>query len=193
MGRPFTDEEKKEIQNKIINVANELFRLKGFDEVKVSDITRKVGIAKGSFYSFFDCKEALLIAIIEQIEQQFHARIIELMVAEPDKKKMLIKILQIIMEEARGNYLISTLFSENKMREVYRNVPESKINALFNSDESLLLQLAGDDLKLLVPLATAVDMMRSLFYIQSFAEDFKGDISTFNNHMIVAIINEIFE
>ena len=94
MVRPFTDNEKAEIKQKMVVLAAELFKEQPFKDVKVSDITQKLGIAKGSFYNFFSSKESLLLAVLADIEKDFHQKILSLMSAEKDKKNFLIKIMQ---------------------------------------------------------------------------------------------------
>jgi len=44
----------------IINKATELFAKKGFDSVKISDITNSISIGKGTFYLYFQNKQDLL-------------------------------------------------------------------------------------------------------------------------------------
>jgi len=44
----------------ILKAASELFRLKGFDGVKVAEVMAAAGLTHGAFYSYFDSKEALI-------------------------------------------------------------------------------------------------------------------------------------
>jgi len=44
----------------ILEKAFELFRKNGYTDTKVEDITKKLGISKGSFYTYFKTKEELL-------------------------------------------------------------------------------------------------------------------------------------
>ena len=46
-------EEKKKI---ILNKSKELFIKRGYNETKVEDITRELGISKGNFYTYFNSK-----------------------------------------------------------------------------------------------------------------------------------------
>ena len=63
----------EERKNEIINAANELFALKGYDGTSVSDILEKVGIAKGTLYHHFKSKEDILDALIER----FNTKVLE--------------------------------------------------------------------------------------------------------------------
>ena len=54
------DERKKEI----LDTAERLFRIKGYDKCTIMDIIKEVGIAKGTFYHYFKSKEEVLDAIV---------------------------------------------------------------------------------------------------------------------------------
>lgn len=56
-----------EIRRKeLMDVSEELFLEKGYENVEVSSIVKKVGVAQGTFYYYFKSKEAVLDAIIDQ-------------------------------------------------------------------------------------------------------------------------------
>ncbi len=60
--------EKKEIkQDKIINVAQTLFYQKGYERTSVNEIIKKIDIAKGTFYHYFNSKEDLLDKMVGKI------------------------------------------------------------------------------------------------------------------------------
>jgi AcrR family transcriptional regulator len=60
--------EKKGIkQDKIINVAQTLFYQKGYDKTSVNEIIKKIDIAKGTFYHYFESKEDLLDKMVGKI------------------------------------------------------------------------------------------------------------------------------
>ncbi len=54
-------------RNEILDVAQQLFLTKGYDNTSVQDILDGVGIAKGTFYHYFDSKIALLDNLIDRI------------------------------------------------------------------------------------------------------------------------------
>ncbi|MBA4044939.1 MAG: TetR family transcriptional regulator, partial [Erythrobacter sp.] len=49
---------------KLLDAAAEEFGEKGFHEASVSSITRRAGVALGSFYTYFDSKDALFRALV---------------------------------------------------------------------------------------------------------------------------------
>ena len=55
---------------KIIDKAWELFAKNGYEETKVEDITKDLGISKGSFYTYFATKEELLYEVLGKIKKE---------------------------------------------------------------------------------------------------------------------------
>lgn len=63
----------------IFRNARELFFSKGFKDTSVSDITKKTGIAVGSFYNFYQSKEEVFLDVFmkegDQLKEQIMAKI----------------------------------------------------------------------------------------------------------------------
>lgn len=53
-------------RNEILHTSQELFNQNGFQDTSISDIMKKVGAAKGSFYYYFETKEQVLDALVDQ-------------------------------------------------------------------------------------------------------------------------------
>lgn len=54
----------EERKAEIVNAASHLFLTKGYEQTSVADINKMVGIAKGTFYYYFESKDQLLDEII---------------------------------------------------------------------------------------------------------------------------------
>ena len=57
-------------RREILDVAQRLFYLKGYERTSVQDIIAEIGIAKGTFYHYFGSKLDLLDAMIERMIEQ---------------------------------------------------------------------------------------------------------------------------
>ena len=55
-----TKEKKRENHDRIVTMASEMFRERGFDGVGVADLMKKAGLTHGGFYNHFSSKEALI-------------------------------------------------------------------------------------------------------------------------------------
>ncbi len=52
-------------RKELIDAAEELFKEKGCEETSVSDIVKKVGVAQGTFYYYFESKDDILNAVLD--------------------------------------------------------------------------------------------------------------------------------
>ena len=59
---------KKSLQrrNTILNEAEKLFIEEGFEKTTVKDIAARAGVAKGTFYYYFDTKEDIISSLLEK-------------------------------------------------------------------------------------------------------------------------------
>ncbi len=53
----------QETKRKLVSTALELLKEKGFDAINVEEITKKAGVAKGTFYTYFKRKEDIVLDI----------------------------------------------------------------------------------------------------------------------------------
>jgi AcrR family transcriptional regulator len=63
------EEEKQAVdrRERIIDNATELFAAKGYHGTTIDEIVQATGIAKGTFYIYFDSKEELLVEVIKRL------------------------------------------------------------------------------------------------------------------------------
>lgn len=53
-----------------VATAQQLFYTKGYERTSVNDIIKAVGLSKGAFYHYFDSKQAVLSAVVDQLIDQ---------------------------------------------------------------------------------------------------------------------------
>ena len=68
MPRVFSEGDREAIRRSLIDAGKALFLRYGIRKTSVEQLTHAVGIAKGTFYNFFDSKEDLCLAIFDQEE-----------------------------------------------------------------------------------------------------------------------------
>lgn len=61
----------QETKKKLYDSAIELFKLNGYYNVTVTDITRKAGTAKGSFYTHFKSKDQIIIEEFKKFDKYY--------------------------------------------------------------------------------------------------------------------------
>ena len=67
---PFTEEEMTKLRHELIHAGIRLSRELGLQRMSVEKITSAVGIAKGSFYIFFDSKEDFILEIADYANRE---------------------------------------------------------------------------------------------------------------------------
>ena len=53
MAKAFTEQERIQIKEKILETALDLFHDKGTKALSIAELTKRAGIAQGSFYNFW--------------------------------------------------------------------------------------------------------------------------------------------
>lgn len=88
MARAFSDKEKEAIRSALLEKGREMFGAYGLKRTGVAELARAVGIAPGSFYSFFDSKEELLFAVMEEEEKRIHVHFASLLSGDLTRSKL---------------------------------------------------------------------------------------------------------
>ena len=63
------EKQKAEIKSAIIRVCDELFRTKGFTETTIEEITSVAGVARGTFYNYFQTKEDIAFELVYETQE----------------------------------------------------------------------------------------------------------------------------
>lgn len=59
-------------QERLMDAARKIFVRDGFLEAKITDITSGAGVASGTFYTYFDSKEAIFTAVIKDVNNRLY-------------------------------------------------------------------------------------------------------------------------
>lgn len=81
-----TVKEYDERHAEFLNVAQMLFYSKGYERTSVKEIIDAVGVAKGTFYHYFDSKVDLLEALVEKLIEELYGqlqKIVETVLKDP--------------------------------------------------------------------------------------------------------------
>ena len=111
-------------RKKIIDKAWELFAKNGYEETKVEDITKDLGISKGSFYTYFATKEALLYEVLEKIKKEIIENLENINVNQTPEK---------VLEDyvkAKMNHAVKIL-NNMKLKAVEKHLIDPKLRNFF--------------------------------------------------------------
>jgi len=118
MTKAFTQSNKDQIKRSLLKKGREYFIRYGLKKTSIDELVKAVGIAKGSFYKFFDSKGALFMAIHEESEEKFRTNMMQKLTStkEPiDKLRIFFMSSFTLMEE---DPLLQILFN----KEEYENL-----------------------------------------------------------------------
>jgi AcrR family transcriptional regulator len=69
----------------LLDAAADEFGEKGFHDAAISKIAERAGIAIGSFYTYFDSKEAIFRALVQHMSRQVKEHVVPTILREPDR------------------------------------------------------------------------------------------------------------
>ena len=88
MAVAFRPDEKDRIVRVLVETAERLFATQGLKKTSLDELVQPAGIAKGSFYAFFDSKESLYLDVMLRRAPQVGARLAEALAGPVDEENL---------------------------------------------------------------------------------------------------------
>lgn len=117
MPKVYTDEKRIEIKEQLMTAGIELIKKYGMKKMNIEEITKKVGIAQGTFYNFFKSKEIFVCEIARAYQQKINDRMDQIVQSKGGLSR----------EDVRSFYRTIFLDDENS---VYRYLSREDIQTL---------------------------------------------------------------
>ncbi len=92
----------KDLDQKILKAASELFRSQGYDQADIRQIAAKANIAVGTLYNYYRNKEELFAAVVHNYLQDGWSEI-DTHVIGDDPERLLYELLVAIQNQMNGN------------------------------------------------------------------------------------------
>ncbi|MFQ4767546.1 TetR/AcrR family transcriptional regulator [Clostridioides difficile] len=86
MAKSFTEIEKDNIRKRLISECEINWSKYGYKKTNIDELCSKSGIAKGSFYTFFDSKEKLFFEVLNGIQNRLISSVDEILSNMPPKE-----------------------------------------------------------------------------------------------------------
>lgn len=113
MPRAFTAVEKETIHERLMEAGRDCFTRYGLRKTTIEDLTGPAGIAKASFYLFFDSKEALYAEIMFEEMPAMMRRIAEASYEKTDDtREGLVLLMQAVVREIETNPFSKVLLNQ---------------------------------------------------------------------------------
>lgn len=134
-------------KQKIFDVAQELFRERGFENVTVGEIAEQSGISAGALYHHYKGKFGILIAWHTQLDEKYMGKYEELREPLPDGTKLsaleILREILLYMNETCVYYgagYISTIYSHMLINDYFAAIMTDKTRSYFR----ILNELAAE-------------------------------------------------
>jgi AcrR family transcriptional regulator len=176
--RPFTDIETAAIRDRLMAAGRASFGRRGLRGTTVEALARAAGISKGAFYGFFDSKESLFVALLEDHEAAQHAAIEAAVRRDPARG--LEVLLDVSLRASEANPLIEVAMSDEGLV-LLRGLPPDRQEALLRRDEVLVERVLGAMTEAgVVPQVSPrllVGLLRSLVFLGWHREEIGPDLA----------------
>ncbi|BAS26790.1 TetR/AcrR family transcriptional regulator [Limnochorda pilosa] len=128
MPKEFTAERRDEIREALMTHGRQLFARHGLKRVTVDELCRAVGIAKGSFYAFFESKEDLFMSVVER-EESFRDELLNRIVSEAENTREGIRrFMHEGLKHLTENELLQQLYKEGTYQALVRKLGQERLD-----------------------------------------------------------------
>jgi AcrR family transcriptional regulator len=179
MPRAFSEEERQTIRRQLREQGEKLFEAYGLRKTTVEDITKAVGISKGSFYLFYPSKEELLLEILEQIESDLRESILEYAIRPQEKARESVSaILKSFLLTWDASPLLTKL-GKSDYDYLSRKLPAERVQAHIDKDkefiDNFMTKFERDGISVQMPPRVVSNLIKSLFFISIHRYDLGED------------------
>ena len=124
MARAFDAREKTQVHETLLQSGITLFGRFGFSRTTIDAIVADAGIAKGTFYNFWDSKEAFFFACLNETEDLYRAEVIEpLLTSGRPPAQILGSLISETMKAADSYPIITQALDPVLISRLFRKLP----------------------------------------------------------------------
>lgn len=137
----FTDFEFEQLQRALLQETRRCAVTLGMKKTSVEQLTRAVGIAKGSFYKFYESKEMLFFAVLEGIHSELFGVADRVMSDDgglPPSERAAKAILAVCKRLSETGDMV---FIENDAKLLLQRLPENVKTEHYHDDETHIREL----------------------------------------------------
>jgi AcrR family transcriptional regulator len=111
MSNRFSDADRERIREALLATGRDRFERYGLSKTTIADLTDQVGIANGTFYQFFDSKEALFLEVLDREGERLLPELVAPFEddALEDPEAVVVAFLTRLMDEIETNPLLRQL------------------------------------------------------------------------------------
>jgi AcrR family transcriptional regulator len=123
----FDDHEREQIRERLVETGREHLLDYGPEKTTVADVTGPVGIAKSTFYRFFDSKAELYLEIFLRDRDRFLERLNDELDGVEDAETGVRRLFDVYLTWVEESPLLQALLEREDPQSVFRGIPEETI------------------------------------------------------------------
>ncbi|WP_210087514.1 TetR/AcrR family transcriptional regulator [Paenibacillus turicensis] len=193
MAKRFSENEKKVIQDRLLNIAEICWGKYGIKKTSVDELVQMAGISKGAFYLFYESKELLFLDVLVRIDKRIKDSLLEALKTSKESKKQgfINGIKKMFLEVQKTPWMLNLQNGDYDL--LIQKLPEETVKEHLTDDESdISLILKSVDINCDTSFVSSV--MKSIFFTQlhkkEIGEEQYEEVTQF---FIESLANRIFD
>lgn len=188
----FSTEEKARITQQLLDNGYELFTRQGLRKTSLEELVVSTGMAKSSFYQFFDSKEALYLELMTRKTGAIKKKVIDnALYASDDTRDSLRRFLRATLDEVATNPLWRRLMTHpEEMTSVARKADRQRAAAASDTPATALVDYVTgkhrDGQLIDAPPEVIIGVLRTVLLVPLYA-DRLGDSATYQKTLDLLI------
>lgn len=131
---------EKQVRESLRDTGRELFARYGVRKTTISGLTEAAGIGTGTFYQYYESKEELYVAILEEYNRELILRLLQNSVETYDDPEMAITaLIEETLDEFESNPLLKRVIIEDEVSYIRDRVTDEEISEKRNSTMEVFL------------------------------------------------------
>lgn len=144
MPRAYTPAERERIRERLLQAGLETFTRLGLVKTTIADLARAGGIGKGSFYQFFESKEALFLAVQEREEASFKATLLDGLERAGSGRQAVRTLFTVVTKRLVEHPFLQLLLDPETMTALTVRIAPELLSAHRKEDQAFFVGLLGD-------------------------------------------------
>ena len=145
MPRPFADEERLLLKEKLRHAARSRIEEVGVRAVSVSELARQVGISKGAFYLLYPSKDALVMEILGDVETEMRDHLRQIASDRSGSPvEVMTKVVSTLFDSVQRHPILALLADPDEGPVIWRMVPPAEMEERMTDDDRWFAELATD-------------------------------------------------
>lgn len=144
MPKAFDEKERQTIRSQLMAAGLKRFAKEGVRSVRVEDICRDAGIAKGSFYAFFPSKEELFMTIVDEREVRHKADMLAFAeTAEGSQLERGARFFDMLLAKIETDPVLGLILAHGELAYLMRKLGPERMQQAQDSDRAFVEEVAS--------------------------------------------------